>query len=81
MTQDALAKEVGCSRSALAGWETALHSVPVQYLWKLARCLHVPVDDLYEDENAPATNGHATTPRAALHALPPRRRRAARAKD
>ena len=73
MTQDALAKEVGCSRSALAGWETALHSVPVRYLWKLARCLHVTVDALYEDEDLEATqptNGAAR---------PPTRRRGSRA--
>lgn len=80
MTQDAVAKEVGCSRSALAGWETALHSVPVRYLWKLARCLHVTVDALYIDDDPPRTGGDPAplpppeAPRAASRALPPRRR-------
>lgn len=75
MTQEALAKELGCSRSALAGWETALHGVPVQLLWKLARCLHVPVDALYEPDEDPTPMGDHPS----VHALPIRQRRGSRA--
>lgn len=90
MTQHALAEAVGCQRSALSEWETGARRVPTVHLWPLARCLHVTVDDLYEYDKAMSTNGHTLvdhpqpdlppppTPRAAVHALP-KRRRASRA--
>ena len=56
MTQQALAEAVGCRRSALSEWETGTRSVPQWHLWKLARCLHVTVDELYDvDETDEAT--------------------------
>jgi putative transcriptional regulator len=77
MTQQALADAVGCMRSALSEWETGTRRVPQWHLWALARCLHVTVDELYDcdDDDTPPP----PTPRAAVHALPPRRR-ASRAK-
>jgi DNA-binding XRE family transcriptional regulator len=84
MTQQALAEAVGCTRSALSEWETGSRRVPQWHLWPLARCLRVLVDDLYEFDTTDATSDPGPlpppSPRAALHALPPRRRRASRAK-
>ena len=55
-TQQELAAEVGCARSTLAGWESGKHGLPIPLLWKLARCLHVMVDDLYEYDDQAHTN-------------------------
>ena len=64
MTQQALADAVGCRRSALSEWETGTRYVPQWHLWKLARCLHVTVDELYEvddtdDATVPPEHAHA----------------------
>ena len=62
MTQQELADAVGCRRSALSEWETGTRSVPQWHLWKLARCLHVTVDELYdvdETDEAPTPEEHS----------------------
>lgn len=87
MTQQEVAEAVGCHRSSLSEWETGTRRVPQWYLWTLARCFHVTVDELYAyddtDETSdtpPPINGRPH--RAALHARPPRRRvRASRAES
>ena len=56
MTQQALAEAVGCQRSALSEWETGTRCVPQWYLWKLARCLNVTVDELYDVDDADDTS-------------------------
>jgi DNA-binding XRE family transcriptional regulator len=63
MTQQALADAVGCRRSALSEWETGTRCVPQWHLWKLARCLHVTVDELYDVDEA----DEAPTPEAHSH--------------
>lgn len=61
LTQHAVSAAIGCQRSALSEWETGRRLVPPWYLWKLARCLHVTVDELYEyDDTSPPLD--ETTP-------------------
>lgn len=71
MTQHALAEAVGCQRSSLSEWETGTRRVPTAYLWPLARCLHVTVDDLYEYDEAMPTNGHTLADHVQPEPLPP----------
>ena len=54
-TQQVLAEAIGRSRSIVAEYETGATSVPQPILWKIARCLDVQVDVLFEDE--PPLNG------------------------
>jgi transcriptional regulator with XRE-family HTH domain len=52
-TQQVLAEAIGRSRSIVAEYESGATSVPQPILWKIARCLDVQVDVLFEDELAP----------------------------
>ena len=90
-TQTQLASALGKSRSAIAMYETGKNDIPWSVLVAIARVLGVAVTDLWEDEGtegmhtSPAIIGRPPlppppTPRAAVHALPPRRGRASRAK-
>ena len=54
-TQQVLAEAIGRSRSVVAEYESGATSVPQPILWKIARCLDVQVDVLFEDE--PPLNG------------------------
>jgi transcriptional regulator with XRE-family HTH domain len=82
VTQAQLAARLGKSRSAIAMYETG-HDIPWSVLVAIARCLDVDVNALWTDaaeeglHTSPAIRGRP--PRAAVHALPPRRR-ASRAK-
>lgn len=49
-TQQALAEAIGRSRSIVAEYESGATNVPQPILWKIARCLDVQVDVLFEDE-------------------------------
>lgn len=47
MTQQDLADAIGRSRSTVAEYELGTTGVPQPLLWKIARCLDVPVDVLF----------------------------------
>jgi len=49
-TQQLLADAIGRSRSIVAEYESGATSVPQPILWKIARCLDVPVDVLFEED-------------------------------
>jgi transcriptional regulator with XRE-family HTH domain len=53
MTQQDLAEVIGRSRSIVAEYELGTTRVPQPILWKIAKCLEVPVDLLFEEEIAP----------------------------
>ena len=62
MTQQDLAAAIGKARSTIAGYEKGASGMPQSILWKIAKCLHARVDDLYEiDEETTSTNGHGAT--------------------
>jgi len=75
-------KELGdqIGRRPHSVWEYENHktSIPASILYAISQVLGVSMNDLCADDDAPSTTG-PPTPRAALHALPPRRRRASRA--
>lgn len=58
MTQKALADAIGRSRSNVAEYELGTTSVPQPILWKIARCLDVPVDVLFEEDTSPNGQEH-----------------------
>ena len=58
MTQHDLAKGIGKARSTIAGYESGASGMPQPILWKMAKCLHSRVDELYElDDEALSPNG------------------------
>ena len=61
LTQQALADAIGRSRSIVSEYESGATGVPNPILWKIARCLEVPVDVLFEDDLSPngQEHGHA----------------------
>lgn len=59
MTQQDLAEAIGRSRSTVAEYELGTTGVPQPLLWKIARCLEVPVDVLFQAE---ATDDAQITP-------------------
>jgi len=62
MTQQDLATAIGKARSTIAGYEKGASGMPQSILWKIAKCLHARVDDLYEmDDATTTTNGHEAT--------------------
>jgi len=81
-------KELGdqIGRRPHSVWEYENHktSIPASILYAISQVLGVSMNDLCADDDAPSTSDPGPlppppTPRAALHALPPRRRRASRA--
>lgn len=58
LTQKDLATAIGRSRSVVAGYELGITGMPIPVLWKIARCLDVKVDMLYEDEPIFTSQGH-----------------------
>lgn len=59
MTQKHLADAIGRSRSIVAEYESGATGVPQPILWKIARCLDVAVDMLFEDDLSPNGQEHA----------------------
>lgn len=57
LTQKDLANAIGRSRSIVAEYESGATSVPQPILWKIARCLEVTVDMLFEDDVTVNGNG------------------------
>lgn len=81
VTQAQLAAHLGKSRSAIAMYETGQNDIPWSVLVAIAKFLDVDVNALWTDDDAACCPQPARgRPRAAVHALPPaRRRRASRA--
>jgi transcriptional regulator with XRE-family HTH domain len=57
MTQKDLADVIGRSRSIIAEYELGTTGVPQPMLWKIARCLDVPVDVLFVEDLPANGNG------------------------
>ena len=76
MTQEDLAQRMGKERSAISKYESGVCDLSGRVLQQYADIFQVSLEELL---GMPPRPVEPPTPRAALHALPPRRRRASRA--
>lgn len=77
MTLKELGDRIGRKPHSVWDYENHKTRVPASILYAIAQVLGVSMNDLCADDDAPLPP--PPSPRAALHALPPRRRRASRA--
>jgi len=79
MTQEDLAQLIGKDRSAISKYESGACDIPGKVLERLAEIFQTTMEDILSRTSTSDPLPPPPTPRAALHALPPRRR-ASRAK-